>query len=434
MSGEISLFGKTKFRHTEKIFGIKPDDRRRHMYVVGKTGMGKTNLIQNMAIQDIHAGRGVAIIDPHGELAEECLKAVPSHRIGDVIYFNPSDREFSVGFNLLDCRDPEMRDLVASGVVGVFQKLWASSWGVRLENTLRHAVLSLLEYSDATLLGVLRMLVDEKYRDKIIDNEKDPVVRMFWLKQFREYAPRFRVEVVESVQNKVSQFLANSLMRNILSQPRSAFDLRETMDSRKILIANLAKGKIGDDNSALLGAMLVSKMQMAAMARADTPEEKRHDFYLYVDEFQNFATQSFATILSEARKYRLNLVMAHQYIAQLDEDLQNAVFGNVGTLITFRVGPMDTAVLGKMFTPTFSEMDLMNLAKYHIYVKLTIDGVASDPFSAVTLEPPAARNSKNTLEKIIRTSRERYGTRRQVVEEKITRWSGMGENLAKGRL
>lgn len=426
MNGEINFFGKTKFRSRESIFGIRPEDRRRHMYVIGKTGMGKTNLIQNMAIQDIRSGRGVGIIDPHGELAEECLKAVPSTRISDVIYFNPCDRDFPVGFNLLDCKDPNLKPLVASGVVGVFQKLWASSWGVRLENTLRHAVLSLLEHRDATLLGVLRVLVDEKYREKIIQSEKDPIVRMFWEKQFREYAPRFRVEVVESVQNKVSQFLTNSLMRNILAQPRASFDLRQVMDGRKILIMNLSKGRIGDDNSALLGAMMISKMQMAAMARVDIPEETRKDFYLYVDEFQNFATQSFATILSEARKYRLNLILAHQYIAQLDEDIQNAVFGNVGTLVTFRVGPMDTEVLKKMFVPTFTDIDLMNLAKYHMYVKLMIDGVASDPFSAVSLEPISLDTTKKNVDKIIRISRERYGTAREVVENKISRWSGMG--------
>jgi hypothetical protein len=425
MSGEINFFGKTNYRNQETPFGIKPDDRRRHMYVIGKTGMGKTNLIQNMAIQDIRAGRGVGIIDPHGELAEECLKAVPARRICDVIYFNPCDREFPVGFNLLDLRNPDLKHLVASGVVGVFQKIWASSWGVRLENTLRHAVLSLLEYPDATLLGVLRVLVDEKFREKIINNEKDPVVRLFWFKQFREYAPRFRVEVVESVQNKVSQFLTNSLMRNILAQPRSSFDLREVMDTQKILIVNLSKGKIGDDNSALLGAMLISKMQLAAMGRIDIPEGQRKDFYLYVDEFQNFATESFATILSEARKYRLNLILAHQYITQLDEEIQNAVFGNVGTLAAFRVGPMDAEALKKMFFPTFTDTDLMNLAKYHIYVKLMIDGVSSDPFSAVSLEPLSLDESRKNLQKIIRVSRERYGTKRKAVEDRICRWSGM---------
>lgn len=426
MSEEINIFAKTNFRRLERPFGIRPDDRRRHMYVIGKTGMGKTNLIQNMAIQDIRSDRGVGIIDPHGELAEECLKAVPSRRIGDVIYFNPADRRFPVGFNLLDCKDPEAKDLVASAVVGVFQKLWANSWGVRLENTLRHAVLSLLEYPDATLLGVLRILVDEKYREKIIEQEKDPIVRLFWVKQFREYAPRFRVEVVESVQNKVSQFLANSLMRNILAQPRSSFDLRQVMDSRKILIVNLAKGKIGDDNSALLGAMMISKIQMAAMTRADIPEPERRDFYLYIDEFQNFATKSFPTILSEARKYRLNLILAHQYISQLEEEVQNAVFGNVGTLVSFRVGPMDTEVLGRMFMPTFTGGNLMNLSKYHIYVKLMIDGLAGDPFSAVSLEPLRLSDAGKNVEKIIRASRERYGTQRHMVESKIARWSGMG--------
>ncbi len=421
----INFFAKTDYRSKEHIFGIKADDRRRHMYVIGKTGMGKTNMIQNMAIQDIRNGKGVAIVDPHGEFAEECLKAIPSHRINDVVYFNPADTAYPLAMNIMEKVDPECRHLVASGLVGVFKKIWADSWGPRLEYLLRNAILALLEDPTSTLLGVNRILVDKEYRAKVLENVTDPVVHAFWTDEFAKYHDRLLTEAIAPIQNKVGQFLSSSLIRNIVGQTGSMFDIREVMDNEKIIIMNLSKGRIGEDNSALLGAMMITKIQLAVMARIDMPEQERRDFYLYVDEFQNFATDSFKNILSEARKYRLNLILAHQYITQLDETVRDAVFGNVGTIISFRIGAMDSETLEKEFEPTFYANDLVNLTRYHIYLKLMIDGVATNPFSASTIEPINMSETKQNVEKIIKISRERYGTPREIVEKKINSWSGM---------
>jgi len=422
---EINFFAKTDYRNKERVFGIKTDDRRRHLYVIGKTGMGKTNAIQNMAIQDIRNGKGVAIVDPHGEFAEECLKAVPTSRINDVVYFNPADTEHPIAMNIMEKVEPEYRHLVASGLVGVFKKIWADSWGPRLEYLLRNAILALLEDPSSTLLGVNRMLIDKEYRSKVIEKVSDPVVSTFWTDEFTKYHDRLLADAIAPIQNKVGQFLSSSLIRNIVGQTKSAFDIREIMDNEKILIMNLSKGRIGEDNSALLGAMMITKIQLAAMARVDMPESERKDFYLYVDEFQNFATESFKNILSEARKYKLNLILAHQYIAQLDETVRDAVFGNVGTIVTFRIGAMDSEVLEKEFEPIFYANDLVNLTKYHIYLKLMIDGVATNPFSAATIEPIDVVDTINNYDKIINVSRERYGTKKEIIEEKINRWSGM---------
>jgi len=422
---EINFFAKTDFRNKERIFGIKTDDRRRHLYVIGKTGMGKTNLIQNMAIQDIRNGKGVAIVDPHGEFAEECLNAVPANRINDVVYFNPSDTEHPIAMNIMEKVDPEYRHLVASGLVGVFKKIWADSWGPRLEYLLRNAILALLEDPSSTLLGVNRLLIDKEYRAKVIEKVSDPVVSTFWTDEFSKYHDRLLADAIAPIQNKVGQFLSSSLIRNIVGQTKSAFSVREIMDNEKILIMNLSKGRIGEDNSALLGAMMITKIQLAAMARVDMPESERKDFYLYVDEFQNFATESFKNILSEARKYKLNLILAHQYISQLDETVRDAVFGNVGTIVTFRVGAMDSEVLEKEFEPNFYANDLVNLTKYHVYLKLMIDGIATNPFSAASIEPINVDDTSENKDKIIKVSRERYGTRKEIIEEKINRWSGM---------
>ena len=431
---EITTFAKTNFRNREQVFGIKTDDRRRHMYVIGKTGMGKTNLIQNMAIQDIRNGKGVAVVDPHGEFAEECLKAVPANRINDVIYFNPADMEFPIALNVMEKVAPDQRHLVASGLVGVFKKIWADSWGPRLEYLLRNAILALLEYPNSTLLGVTRLLIDKEYRAKVMTKVTDPVVKSFWVDEFSKYQDRLMAEAIAPIQNKVGQFLSSSLIRNIVGQTKSSFSFREVMDDEKILIMNLSKGRVGEDNSALLGAMMITKIQLAAMARVDMPEKKRKDFYLYVDEFQNFATESFANILSEARKYRLNLILAHQYIAQLDEKVQGAVFGNVGTLVTFRVGSLDTEILEKEFEPTFMATDLVNLAKYNVYLKLMVDGVATNPFSATTLPPIEIEETEANMEKIIRNTRDRYGSAKAEVEEKISRWSGVMDDKTKGKV
>lgn len=424
---EVTYFAKTNFRNQTREFGIKRDDRRRHMYIIGKTGMGKSEMIKNMAIQDIHNGNGLAVVDPHGELVEDLLNAVPTSRINDVVYFNPADVDYPLAFNILESIDePHKKNLVASGLIGIFKKLWADSWGPRLEYLLRNAILALLDYPGATLLGVTRILVDKEYRKKVVSKIKDPVVKSFWTQEYPKYNQQFQVEAISPIQNKVGQFLSLSLIRNIVGQVKSTIDLREIMDNKKILLLNLSKGRIGEDASALLGAMMITKIQMAAMARVDIPENQREDFYLYVDEFQNFVTNSFADILSEARKYRLNLIIAHQYIAQLvtsdSTRVRDAVFGNVGTLVTFRVGADDAEFLAKEFTPTFDETDLVNLAKYDIYLKLMIDGVASNPFSATTL-PPFPKDQFNA-EKIIKVTRERYATKREIIEDKIARWAG----------
>ncbi len=431
---EINFFAKTNYRNKQSAFGIKTDDRRRHMYVIGKTGMGKTTMIQNMAIQDIRNGKGMAVIDPHGEFAEECLKAVPAHRINDVIYFNPSDLKHPVALNVLECQDQEFRHLIASGLVGVFKKIWADSWGPRLEYILRNAILALLEDPDSTLLGVTRILIDKEYRARVMEHVTDPLVRAFWEDEFSKYNDRMLTEAISPIQNKVGQFLSTTLIRNIVGQTKSAFDVREAMDSEKILIMNLSKGRIGEDNSALLGAMMITKIQLAAMSRVDIPESERKDFYLYVDEFQNFATESFAGILSEARKYRLNLILAHQYIAQLEETVRDAVFGNVGTIASFRIGAMDSETLEKEFEPIFMANDLVNLNKYTMYLKLMINGVATDPFSAASLEPIEMEVTSKNLDKIIQASRERYSSERDVVEDKIMKWSGMVKPEVKSRI
>ena len=422
---EIAFFAKTNFRNQERPFGIKTDDRRRHMYLIGKTGMGKTNLLENLVIQDIQKGHGVAYIDPHGDTAEKLLKAIPADRINDVIYFNPADQDFPIAFNVMEKVNEEYRHLVSSGLIGVFKKIWADSWGPRLEYILRNAILALLEYPGSTLLGVTRILVDKSYRDRVVEKITDPVIRSFWVDEFPKWNDRVLQEVISPIQNKVGQFLSSSLIRNIVGQTISSFDIREIMDSKKILIMNLSKGRIGEDNSALLGAMMITKIQLAAMGRVDIPEETRNDFYLYVDEFQNFATESFANILSEARKYHLNLILANQYVEQIDEKVRNAIFGNAGTIVAFRVGAMDAEFLEKEFEPVFMLNDLVNLPKYHIYLKLMIDGISGDAFSAVTLPPIAITTTEENEEKVIRISRERYTNSRAEVEDKIRRWSGM---------
>lgn len=426
-SDKITVFAKTNFRNKEVPFGIKTDDRRRHMYLIGKTGMGKTTLMENMVIQDIRNGHGVAFLDPHGDSVQRILDSIPANRVNDVIYFNPADLDYPVAFNILESVDPRYKHLVASGLMGVFTKIWANLWSARMEYILNNTILALLDSPGNTLLGITRMYVDKKYRKKIVDNVKDPMVRAFWVDEFANYNEKYRTEAIAPIQNKVGQFLSSGIIRNIVGQPKSTIDLREVMDQNKILIMDLSKGKVGEDNSALLGAMLVTKLQLAAMSRTDIPEQERKDFYLYVDEFQNFATDSFATILSEARKYRLNLIVGHQYIGQLVQErntkVRDAIFGNVGTLVVFRIGAEDAEFLVKEFEPIFTEVDIVNLPKYAILLKLMINGVASDPFSAMTL-PPNPNFLTGNSEKVLKVSRERYSNPVVEVEEKISRWMG----------
>lgn len=429
---KVTLFAQTNYRNSDVKFGIKNDDRRRHMYFIGKTGMGKSTVLENMIIQDIQAGKGVCVVDPHGDLVEKVINFVPPHRINDVIYFNPSDLDFPIGFNVLESVDPSQRHLVVSGLIGVFQKIWADSWGPRLEYVLHHAISALLEYPGSTLLGIMRILTDKAFRKRVVEKITDPVVKAFWVDEYSKYPDRFQAEAIAPIQNKVGRFLSSSLIRNILGQVRSSFTMREIMDEQKILLLNLSKGRVGEDNSALLGAMMITKIQLAAMSRVDTPEEERKDFYLYVDEFQNFATESFANILSEARKYRLNLILAHQYIEQLDEKVAAAVFGNVGTLVAFRVGAADAEFLEKEFFPVFTQEDLVNLSKFDIYIKLMIDGVTSGAFSASTLPPANLEDHGIDIKaKVVKVTRERYAKSRELIEDKIIRWSeNKGEEIS----
>ncbi|MEI6379187.1 MAG: type IV secretion system DNA-binding domain-containing protein [Candidatus Falkowbacteria bacterium] len=422
MANEITVFAETTFRNQYRKFGIKEDDRRRHMYVIGKSGVGKSTLLENMIMEDIRAGRGVAVADPHGELAEKIIQYIPDNRIDDVIFFNPADTEFPIAFNILEQVAPEFRHLVSSGLIGVFQKLWADSWGPRLEYILRNAILAVLDYPGSTLLSVTRMLSDKTFRKKVVDNIQDPVVKQFWVKEFAGYQDKFASEAVAPIQNKVGQFLSSSLIRNVVGQVRSSIDIRKIMDEKKILLMDLSKGRIGEDNSQLLGAMMITKIQLAAMSRVDIAEKERNDFYLYVDEFQNFATESFANILSEARKYRLALIMAHQYIEQLNEKVKSAVFGNVGTLVVYRVGATDASSLVKEFAPVFTEEDLVNLPKYNLCIKLMIDGIASDPFSARCLPPLPEGAKTGNAQKVIDATRAKFASPRLEVEEAIAKW------------
>ena len=429
---DICLFGETNFRNQMRRFGIKLDDRRRHMYVIGKTGMGKTTMMENMVLHDIYSGHGLGVVDPHGDFAEKIINYIPSKRINDVVYFNPADLGHPIGFNILEVKNDEQKHLVASGLMGVFKKIWPDVWSARMEYILNNTLLALLDYPGSTLLGINRLLSDKIYRRRVIMKLKDPVVKAFWEQEFASYSEKYAQEAVSAIQNKIGQFLSASVIRNMVAQVKSTIDVREIMDGKKIFIMNLSKGRIGEDNSRLLGGMLITKIQLAAMERVDTPEKDRKDFFLYVDEFQNFATPSFANILSEARKYRLSLIMAHQYVKQLDEVVGDAVFGNVGTIVSFRVGGPDAEVLAKEFTPTFTEEDIVNLPKFHVYLKLMIDGVASQPFSSMTMGPIGSPT--DSAEKVIRVSRERYSEVRDKVEEKIARWTGadLGEEDAFG--
>jgi len=420
----ITFLGRTNFRNIQKKFGVKLDDRRKHVYIIGKTGMGKTTLLANMAAQDIQDGFGMAFIDPHGEQAEELLDYVPKERVKDVVYFNPSDITYPIGFNIMEVKDPDIRHLVASGLMGVFKKIWPDVWSARMEYILNNSILALLEYPGSTLLGINRMMADVDYRKKVIDKVTDPVIKAFWTQEFARYTQRYEVEATAAIQNKIGQFISNPLIRNILGQEKSSINMRDIMDQGKILIVNLSKGRMGEANSMLLGALVITKLYLAAMSRVEIQEKERKDFFLYVDEFQNFATESFASILSEARKYRLCLIMAHQYITQMEEVVRDAVFGNAGTIISFRIGAEDGEYLEKEFAPVFAVGDFVNLPKFNIYTKLMIDGVAGRPFSAETL-PPIPKQEHSFRDEIIQNSRDKYAVKREIIEQDIARWAIM---------
>ncbi|MEO8637646.1 MAG: DUF87 domain-containing protein [Candidatus Taylorbacteria bacterium] len=421
---KVTYFAQTDSRNKKVPFGIKQKDRSRHMYIIGKTGMGKSTLLENMAVQDIKNGEGLAFIDPHGKTADLLLDYVPKERMKDVLYFAPFDMDFPVSFNVMEDVGVERRHLVANGLMSAFKKIWVDAWSARMEYILNNILLALLEFPEATLIGVNRMLADKDYRKKVVDNISDPSVKAFWTEEFAKYGERYMQEAGAAIQNKIGQFISNPVVRNIIGQPKSTFDLRYIMDSKKIVIINLSKGRVGEANANLLGSMLITKIYLAAMSRADTQErelQKLPNFYLYVDEFQSFANESFADILSEARKYKLNLIMAHQYIEQMTDEVRAAVFGNVGSMIVFRVGAYDADVLEKEFAPQFTVEDLVNLGFVQIYLKLMIDGVTSPPFSATTL-PPIALPEHSLKDEIIGYSRESFAQPRAKVEEDIKRW------------
>lgn len=426
---DINIIAETNFRNKKIKFGIKVDDRRQHIYMIGKTGMGKTALLENMIIHDIKQGGGVALIDPHGDTAKRLLNFIPPEREKDVIYFSPADINFPIAFNPLEAISDKYHHLIASGILDIFKKIWPDVWNSRMEYILNNCLMALLEYPNSTLLDIMRLLSDDSFRSKVVTNLKDPVIKSFWLNEFGSLSDNFQAEAISPIQNKVGQFLTNPVVRNIIGQRKSSFNFREVMDGQKIFIANLSRGLVGQSNSTLLGAMLVTKIQQAAMSRADIPEEKRKDFFLYADEFQTFATESFSEILSEARKYRLSLVISHQYISQLPDKVRAAIFGNVGTFIVFRVGPNDAKFLTEEFSTEFTASDLVELANYNIYIKLMIDGVPSKCFSAETFPPlPIPKEEGLTWEEIIECSRKKYASPLAEVEGSIKKeWSDIVE-------
>ncbi len=422
---EINFFGKTKYRQDDRVFGIRRNDRRRHLYILGRTGTGKSTLLENMAINDIQNGEGLCFVDPHGDAAETILKAIPSPRINDVVYFNPADTEYPIGFNPIE--PGAERHLIVSNMMAVFEKIFFqggnfASQAPQLTHILRHTLYAVMESQDSTLLSVQKMLIDEKYRNKIVKRITDPVIKQFWTVEFPNSILKRRDDPLASTLNKIGQFLTVPMLRNILGQPKSSFDLRDIMDNQKIFIVNLSKGKLGEDNSNLLGAMLITKIFIAAMSRVNIPEAERKDFYAYIDEFQNFSTESLAGILSEARKYRLSLILANQYIEQLIDTVRNAIFGNCGTIISFRIGAKDAEELEKELTP-FKREDFVDLPNFNFYIREMIDGENGNAFSAVGLPPKNLEETEGNEEKVIRQSRSRYCKSRPEVEKNISNWT-----------
>jgi len=414
---EISAFGMTNFRGINQQFGLYRGDRGRHIYIIGQTGAGKSGLLTLFTLSDIYHNEGYAIIDPHGDYALDNLHFIPPGRVKDVVYFSPGDRDYPIGFNPMEVTDPSMKSDVSSELIGVLKRMFGDSWGPRLEYILRYTILALLDYPNTTMLDITRMLTDKKFRNLVIAETKDPVVRNFWVTEFASWNDKFASEAVAPVLNKVGAFTANPLIRNIIGQPKSTFNLREIMDNGKIFVANLSRGILGEDNAAILGSLLVTKVQLAAMSRADMPLDQRRPFYLYVDEFQNFATDSFATILSEARKYALNLTVANQYVSQMPETVRDAVFGNVGSMVSFRVSPDDAPILSRYFEPQFEAADLIQMHNRHFIISMVIKGEKAPAFSATTLALPKAQ--QNFLAEIIDNSRRLYAQPRQLVEESI---------------
>lgn len=387
---QITYLARTNARHPHRVFGIKQADRLSHVYVIGKTGTGKSTLLETMIQQDVEIGQGLALVDPHGDLVERVAAAVPAHRQDDLVYLNAPDPAQPYGYNPLKRVRADKRSLAASGVLEVLRKMWSDAWGVRMEHILRNGLLALLEQHDATLPDLLRLLADDPFRKTVAALVRNPPVREFWLREYPKYPYRYRAEAIAPIQNKIGAYLADPSVRKILTAPEKPIHIRRIMDEGKILLINLAKGKIGDDAAGLLGGLLVTTMGLAAFSRAEIPEQERRPFYVYVDEFQNFTTLSVANMVAELRKYRVGMTFAHQYLHQLEPEVRHAVLGNAGTIISFRLGPEDAALLAREFAPRIGTVDLLNLPNHSIYLKLMIDGAPSSPFSADTLRPEEA--------------------------------------------
>ncbi len=417
---DISFFGETNF-HGQKIpFGMKRGDRRRHLYSVGKSGSGKSKLLELLIQNDILNGKGVGVLDPHGDLVDNVLKMIPKERMKDVVIFDPSDLDFPISFNPLAEVPPELKIRVTIGFIEIFKKLFGANWTPRLEHVLRYTTLALLDTPGTTILSILKMLTDKNYRQDIVRNIQDNVVKNFWVNEFAGWSEKFDNEAITPLLNKVGQFVSTNMIRNIVGQPENKIDLREIMDGKKIFLMKVSKGILGEENAALMGAIVVTKIYQAAMSRADTPEDQRVDFYCYVDEFQNFATDTFDEILSEARKYRLNLTIAHQFIGQLSDKIRTTVFGNVGSMVTFRVGGDDAKVLAAEYNPRFSERDIINLGVRDFYCKMSIDGELREAFSGRTLDMNIPE--KNFAAECIEYSRAHYAKPAAEVQEILQQW------------
>lgn len=416
----VSAFGITNYHNSFIPFGIRRSDRRRHLYTVGKSGSGKSKLLELLINDDLQTGQGIAVLDPHGDLVDAILRYVPEHRIDDVILFDPGDTAFPIAFNPMEKLDEAYKMQVTIGFLQIFKKLFGSNWTYRLEHVLRYTTLALLDSPNTTVLSILKMLTDKNYRQKIVARIEDSVVKNFWVSEFAGWSEKFDAEAITPLLNKVGQFVATDMIRNIVAQSKTKFSLREVMDDKKILLMKVSKGLLGEENSSLIGSMIITKLYEAAMSRADTPEEERKDFYFYVDEFQNFATDTFAEILSEARKYRLNLTLAHQYMGQLSDVVRETVFGNVGSMISFRVGAEDARILEGEYNPIFKERDIINLGVREFYIKMQVNGEQREAFSGRTLDIP--HHDFDYSEQIIASSRKKYCTPKKDVIEMLKQW------------
>ena len=425
---EVSPFGVTNYHNNFVKFGINRNDRRRHLYVVGKSGSGKSKLLELLIYDDIMNNKGVCVLDPHGDLVDNVLRYIPRERMNDVVVFDPSDTQFPIAFNPLEEVPEEQKMQLTIGIIEIFKKLFGNNWSDRLEHVLRYTLLALLDSPNTTVLSILKMLTDKNYRQKIVARINDNVVKSFWVSEFAAWSEKFDADAITPLLNKVGQFVATNMMRNVVGQPITKFDIREIMDEEKILLMKVSKGLLGEENSSLLGSMIITKIYQAAMSRADTPEEERTDFYFYVDEFQNFATDTFYEILSEARKYRLNLTIAHQYMGQLSDKIRSTVFGNVGSMVSFRVGAEDAVILAEEFAPIFKERDIINLGVREFYTKMSVNGEIREAFSGRTLDVPEVTNDLS--KEIIKQSREKYCLPKTEVEEILKLWDEAAAQVA----